>query len=362
MHPNFAEWYRIVSLEPDGTKLLKRWAGVKAWAAALHAQDDHVLETVRIFQGLPSKVPREPFLAAFRNQDAAFPQRNDLELQVLAGAALVECVQSNHQDDVRTAVLAGCAVEASALRLSEPRLAEVSAAVLDGLRAIAVERRRRVEFDAAAISVKTEAAVEGLKEVTAATTWEAFKASIGPVVQSLLASVQAADAQIAGAAHNLRCADEETSILWWLEGKCSRDLNKPWASLKEAVALLAGSELADLTDVALGLRDASALLERVLGEAKGKGKEAPLCAYVDALPDEWARLRVENAEERAFDLMPLTFAVSLRGKSDAASWQQFFDSASGLKASLALTPTRVARQAYVEAMLQRTLSDSNAEG
>ena len=86
MHKNFGEWYRLVALEPDGAKLPKRWAGVKEWATELRNSDDSVLETVRIFLGLPSKVSRDPFLAAFRNQDAAFPQRNDLELQVLAGA------------------------------------------------------------------------------------------------------------------------------------------------------------------------------------------------------------------------------------------------------------------------------------
>lgn len=34
MHNNFSEWYRLVALEPDGTKLAKRWAGVKAWTTA----------------------------------------------------------------------------------------------------------------------------------------------------------------------------------------------------------------------------------------------------------------------------------------------------------------------------------------
>ncbi len=49
MHKNFGEWYRLVALEPDGAKLAKRWAGVKAWATALRSSDENVLETVRIF-------------------------------------------------------------------------------------------------------------------------------------------------------------------------------------------------------------------------------------------------------------------------------------------------------------------------
>ena len=82
MHKNFGEWYRLVAIEPDGAQLQKRWAGVEAWEVELRKDDKNVLETVRIFQGPPSKVSMQPFLAVFQNQDSAFPQRNGLELQV----------------------------------------------------------------------------------------------------------------------------------------------------------------------------------------------------------------------------------------------------------------------------------------
>ena len=124
MHKNFSEWYRLVALEPDGTKLPKRWAGVKEWATALRSSDANLLETVRIFQGIPSKTSRDAFLATFQKQDPAFPQRNDLELQLLAGASLVACVQSVgvNGEGLHTAILAGAALEASSLRATEPRL------------------------------------------------------------------------------------------------------------------------------------------------------------------------------------------------------------------------------------------------
>jgi hypothetical protein len=115
MHKNFGEWYRLVALEPDGAKLAKRWAGVTAWATTIRNRDVDLLETVRIFQGMPSQTSRDAFLAAFQKQDPAFPQRNDLELQVLAGASLVAGIQSVGEDGagLRSAVLAGAAVEAS---------------------------------------------------------------------------------------------------------------------------------------------------------------------------------------------------------------------------------------------------------
>jgi hypothetical protein len=363
MHKNFGEWYRLVALEPDGAKLASRWAGVDAWATALRDNDEDLLETVRIFQCIPSKRSRDAFLAVFRKQDPAFPQRNNLELQVLAGASLVACVQSVGADGegLHTAILAGAALEASSLRAAEPRLDEIAREVLEGLQAIAVTQRERKPFDPNAIHDKAEAAAEAMKQLPASADWNVLRNNITPIFQALVEAVRATDVELSGAAHNLRRADEETNILWWVEGGCSRDTNKPWGTLKDGAAIIAGAELADLTDVALGPRNAAALLERVLSESRGKGKDSPLAAYVNALPDEWARGRAAKANDSALDLTPLTLAVVRRGKSDTASWQQYFDASSGVKSSTPLTAARVARQAYVESILLRALTDVDTE-
>lgn len=364
MHKNFGEWYRLVALEPDGAKLAKRWAGVKAWATAMRSSDENVLETVRNFHGIPAKASRDPFLEVFRKQDPAFPQRNDLELQVLAGASLVQCVETavgGNGDGLRTAVLAGTALEASSLRATEPRLDEIARAVADGLHAIAVEQRKRRSVDTDTIRAKANAATEAMKQIPTITDWNVLKNVVTPIFQVLVDAVRAAGTGLTDAAHNLRSADEETSILWWIEGGCSRDTNKPWATLKDAAAIIAGTELADLTDVALGPHDAAALLERVLLESKGEGKDAPLADYVNALPDDWARERTANLDEATLGLAPIALATFHRAKSDASSWQQYFDSSSGLKSSTQLTAARVARQAYVEAILLRTLADAETE-
>ena len=363
MHTNFGEWYRLVAIEPDGAKLAKRWAGVKAWAAALRNSDENLLETVRIFQGIPSKTSRDAFLAAFQKQDPAFPLRNDLELQVLAGASLVACVQSvgGHGSGLHTAILASVALEASSLRAREPRLDEISRDVVGGLQVIAGKQRERKPFDPNGVEAKADAATEAMKQIPTIADWNVLKNVITPIFQALVDAVRAADVELADAGHNLKCADEETNILWWLEGGCSRDTNKPWAALKEGAAIIAGTELADLTDIALGPRNAAALLERVLSEAKSKGKDSPLAAYVNALPDDWVRERSANVDDSALDLTPLTLAVAYRGKSDKASWHQYFDASSGLKSSNQLTAARVAHQAYVEAILLRTLADVDTE-
>lgn len=355
LHKNFAEWYRLVRIEPKGDVLKNRWAGVEEWSASL--SDDAVLETVRIFQGLPAVTSREAFLAAFRKHDPAFLQRNnELEHQVLAGAALVHVVNGAEADDEpHTPILAGVALAASRLRAAESPLEEMSREVLSALQELARRQRGRKGFDSTLLSAEEEKA---LSQTIAAVQPEptSLKQSFVTAFQTVLAAVHRSESALADAAHNLRCADEETNILWWLEGGCSRDLHKPWSALKDEAPITAGWELSDLTDAALGPREVGAFLDRVMASAKGKSKEQALSVYVNAVSDEWAKMRTTDLPERALDLAPLTHALLQRAKSGTTSWQQYFEKTGGIAATKSLSPEAAAKQAYVEAVLLRTLA------
>lgn len=359
MHKNFAEWYRLVRIEPKGDVLNNRWAGVEEWKASLRDEDDAVLETVRIFQGLPEVTSREAFLAAFRKHDSAFQQRNnEHEQRILAGAVLVQLVK--HDDkaddrDVRAAVLAGTALAASRLRVADGPLDELVREVLAGLHDMARHQRRRRGFNSTLLTIEEEKSF--LKTIeTNVGDHNQLRASFANAFQTILNAVRRSESALDDAAHDLRCADEETNILWWLEGMCSRDLNKPWSALKDGAPLIAGWELADLTDVALGPHDAAGFLERVVSSTKGKNSDQPLHIYVNAVSDDWAKARATDLPEHALDLAPLTFALSLRARSGASSWQQFFEKTGEVMPTMTLTPEVVAKHAYVEAVLLRTLA------
>lgn len=365
MHKNFGEWYRQVSIPCTDESLKKRWAGVESWVTTSRADVAALLETVRIFRGLPEKTSREAFLEAFRTQDATFAQRDNAhEQQVLAGAALVHCVgtrkKTDHEGSLRAAVLAATALEASSLRAVDVNktLDEQEGEVRSDLHAVAQEQRRRRPFETILLSSEEETA---FKQIIATNVGDhnQLRASFEKAFQTLLSAVNRSESALATAAHGLRCADEETNILWWLAGGSSKDLDKPWSALKDAAPLIAAWELADLTDVALGPQDAAALLERALSETKGnKNKEQALHVYVNAVPDEWAKAIVAKHDAQALDLTPLSLALSMRVEGNATSWPSFFESVSGgLKAGTTLPPERVARLAYVEAMLFRTLAN-----
>jgi len=358
MHKNFAEWYRLVRIEPKGDVLKSRWAGVEEWSASLHHKADAVLETVRIFQGLPEVTSREPFLAVFRKHDPAFQQRNnELEQQVLAGAALVYVVTRDREedDDPRTAVLAGTALDASRLRVADGSLEEMSRELLAALQELARHQRRRKGFAPILLTADEEKAFSSTLEAIQPEL-NNLRQSVVTAFQTILKVVQRSEGALADASHDLRCADEETNILWWLEGGSSRDLQKPWSVLKDEVPLIAGWELADLTDAALGPREVAAFLERVVTSTKGKSKDQPLNVYVNAVSDDWAKTRTADLPERVLDLAPLSLALQQRAKSGTAHWQQYFEKTGGVSATKPLSPEVVAKQAYIEAVLLRTLA------
>ncbi len=364
MHKNFGEWYRQVSIPCTDESLKKRWVGVESWVTTIRDDVAALLETVRIFRGLLEKTSRETFLAAFRNEDTTFAQRDNAhEQQVLAGAALVHCVgtreKNDHEGSLQAAVLAATAVEASSIRAADviKTLDEQVGEVRAGLRTIAQEQRRRRAFETILLSSEEEDTFKTII-ATSVSDHNQLRASFEKAFQMLLSAVNSSASALDAAAHGLRCADEETNILWWLAGGCSKDLDKPWSALKDAAPLIAAWELADLTDVALGPQDAGALLDRALPKAKGnKNKEQALHVYVNAVPDEWAKACAAKLDAQALDLAPLSLALSKRVEGNSTTWQSFFDAISGgLKAGTTLAPERVARLAYIEAMLFRTLT------
>jgi hypothetical protein len=365
MHKNFGEWYRLVTIEPLDDQLKKRWAGVLTWAATISTQDHLLIETIRIFRGLPVKASREEFLAAFRGHDNAFLQRNnDLELRVLAGAALVQCVlpeiprtesEIGLGEDikaVRPAILVGTALEASAFLATDTVLDEITSEVRAGLHKIAKQYRSRRNFNISLIAGKAKEELKSnITAVNASTEHGNMKQPVYAALMSMNKVLGRVENALEGAAHSLRCADEETNILWWLTGGRSRDLNEAWAELKDAAPILAGFELADLTDIALGPQNASAILGRIAGmDAK------PLQTFLEAVPEAWSKEHTRLLNDRYFDLTPISLALSLRSSSNATSWQSYFEAATKLKPSVMVTPERAAYSAYVESMLFRILA------
>src|SRR5262245_13088182 len=106
MHPDFADWYRTVHIEPKAEELQLRWQGVETFQQRAIATD--VSNASRLFFGLTIKesdwLPQ--FREDFKAVDATFSVRdNNAELQVLAGAALA-CMFTDSDTESTAAALA----------------------------------------------------------------------------------------------------------------------------------------------------------------------------------------------------------------------------------------------------------------
>ena len=92
MHELFPDWYRQVAVEPTPDRLESRWGAVAELSATTDDDAPLALELVRLaFDRRLQEETRGRLVEHFRKGDAAFPAReNDLELRILASAAVVD--------------------------------------------------------------------------------------------------------------------------------------------------------------------------------------------------------------------------------------------------------------------------------
>lgn len=357
MHKNFSEWYRLVSIEPNGDTLTKRWAAVEEWASTFEGNDENILDTVRTFFGVGSKEPPEAFVETFREHDPAFPRKNELELRVLAGAALLHCIgfsSGNH----RSAIISGIAVESTNSREQIKQLNELTANILSGFRTLMRHRRKRLTVKTDLFDSKTTTAInEGIRQIPSAGDINQLRSHITPIIQSLVSILQRSEHALDETFRNLRCADEEIDVLWWMEGGHSRDSDKPWNSLlKESVPFFAAKELADLTNIELGPLNVHPFIHKIVGIAKCKA--VSIETYVNSVPNDWIVALFAGAEDVVSDLTPISFALDHRNKSNSSSWQTYFEAATGLSAGAVVPADEIGCRLYAEVVLLRMLSDA----
>jgi hypothetical protein len=360
MHKNFGEWYRLVSIEPDDAMLKKRWAGVEEWCTATENEVGQMLDVVRLFLGRSPSQPdvAQRFTDVLRKHDAAFPQRNPLEMQVLAGAAAANCIATDKDDSARgmTVALAIAAGSFAPVR-SAMKLAEIGELARRQLLDLSWRKRRRDskslddltdnESIASALETFSEAPLQNQDQVRSAVT---------PVFLKLQTAIVRLQNAILDMDQNLIRADEECNMLWWLEGGCSRDFGAPWASLqREGLPVIAAKELADLTEVLPGPHLAQALLHGILSRVKLEN--VSVADVVNKVPIDWLKSCLDSRRmSRASDLTPVWLALKHRKTAnDDRAWQAFFEKAVDIDPTKQIKADDLAGQVYIEALLLKAL-------
>jgi len=339
MHQHFSEWHRAAGIEPDGESLPKRWAGIEEFSP------DHkdILALAQCFygQGKPSDEFLAKFRQSFQDADPTFQMRgNDVELAVLAGAELVDTIERS--STVLGDFAALCLVTTSGQNLRKappvPEIPEIASRHLNS-RSI---KRAKIKDDERDLSSADDAFIESIKPQPAPFN------GIGPAIKRIR--------------RELAVTKEEANMLWWLFSEFSRDLNKPMREFSApAISVIAGKELADLTEIIPGPFSIAAMVHRAIRNSHPETatKKMSLREALKGLPLPWRESFASTnylAELEA--VMPFSngLKISLTNTKESACMAAIAN-ATGLSDSR-IEPNQIGYQIYLESLLRRAWKES----
>jgi hypothetical protein len=359
VHQDFADWLRVVSIEPQADELQKWWQAVEAFSKASSAGD--LAELARLFYGLPLRDARflGRFRAAFKATDDAFRMKdNDAEIRVLAGATLVNHFRDDQDEWGPAAALALVCANCQGLRaapvgeivtLAEEKLAGDSASLRGAMR----------ETPIPALDLSEE--LRALKGAFSHNTVTNLTEPLMNVIQAVCEAVGRLNAWAVEAEKQQALRAEESQVLWWLFGGHSRDPVSAFSELKPPSACIVGArDLADLTSRIPGPFAAESFLASVikLAHAKLDGK-ASIADAIGACPTDYLTRFLSGLDVASLgDLCPVHQAARTYLDSEGKKgWLTIFSNAVGFKASEKIVPLDLAVQTYRERLVFRVLRD-----
>jgi hypothetical protein len=362
IHKDFADWYRSASITPSPEFLQARWLGVEQAAGSLDAGAIGAL--LRLYSIRPQSEYKAPeFLdAAFRNHDTTFPRRDHTEeLRVLAGAILRQAIESQNSSAVTAALGIACSTYGSR-RQSLPTADHVAAAEKF------LARRGAATRDVGVLpTIKaTPMTKERYDEVMPATVFQANQTP--PLRDPLFATfndqTNRSTADLNAVSSSLwriiKAQREEINLLWWLQGRLSRDLKRPFSELTILEAsLIFPMELADLTVFVPGPSAILGILISALNGAASQKRELTIASAVNATPREWRERRIESKPVSDFgDLCPVLFAITKSLDTDGeADWLPVYRKQCEVRVDEVSLPSEMGMQLYQERLFLRSISE-----
>ncbi len=373
MQSDFAEWYGLVSLNPS-TALLE--ARKKAIARIVKGiEPSNALDILRVYMGANPKASEffRSVKTTFLEEDASFAvKNNNAEMQVLFGAIVVELVTGQPSlaaDTVATAT--SCIRRArEQIRPLVPNLLGYAEEYLikEGHRVRTTTRIAKIGQpggDLALVSNSLQA-LEQASTAAIATPQTVVDLSssitdLSSSIKKLSAAYQAYSAKVNQAEESLTrnnsLLHEQNQVLWWLLAGWSRQAQQPLSTLSlPFAAILAGIELAELTEVLPGHPYAQAFLNEILGRSRtSDGMLVSIQDIVNVAPEMW---RTECSsmvnESKSLDFCPVRTAT-IRSLGHQEDWMSELGANTQLFTE-AVPAAQLAYQVYVECLLARCLN------
>lgn len=367
IHPHFADWYRSAAIAPPEGLLEKRWAGVEAATKQVNAP--LIMALAKLFT-LPtaseSAVPAG-FRDPFRSQDEVFPSKDNLqEMRTLAGAVLHMIIEERYSLAPLAALALVCgslgAREATLpehehLEMAERFLVEHSTAVRESVpsSAIKIPNLSKARFTEL---LKADLFAQNQLPQLHGPLLNAF-VEFGSEITTALKNAQEAVEQLS---HTVQVRDEEVNILWWLQTRFSRDLQKSFSEVGYAAGTLVfPMEFADLTIFAPGSESAIAVLAHALqlAGAPSTSETITIAHATNATPREWReKIRSTNNLGDAGLLCPVLLAIHKSLETDGRDeWLPVYRKACDVPVDRPLPLIQLAVQLFRERMLLKALME-----
>lgn len=282
MNKHFADWYRLVKIEPSADMLRDRWQAIEAVTKGV--KPDQVLDLVRLAAGL--NVRNDSFAETFMDQvqqvDPTFKREdNNAEMAVLSATALAHIIESKKGVVTDLAALATVAAGVQGLRHGN---------LIDVVTTCAIDYRVSRAGDA------RDLALAGRQLDKPIAFDEAVVNQGGAAMAEAMAKVLNQERKHQQRLERrLDVIQEEVDICWWILGEYSRDLDIPIESLDPVAApVVIGRELAGLVKNLPGLTFPTAVLNRVLGFLGSKRVDKVALHKAVLATDEGWRKRFSN--------------------------------------------------------------------
>jgi len=358
VHPEFAEWYRLVNPMPTAEILQSRWTAIESLSKAT----ENALDAIRVAFDLrpgPEDYLKQ-FLDTFQKGDKAFRMRdNNIEHQLLAAATVMNLIETA---DPQPAVMAALGVICAACQGHRQNATTETVGLSDRASNHVARRSSEIRRDLWSKALrKTPLDASAFKKIEEQVGQNPPTAALQDLVGVVQGTVKALNDILEASKQSDRrqkLYEEELDILWWLVGGRSRDLLRRFDAIPpEALAVLAGAELSDLTRVEPGPMAIRAFVEQALhfGKARPEAK-TKIEVVVDATDRPWRdQYTRQTRPEGLSAFCPVHTGLAEAVKS--AQWQGAFSHLTGLNADLEMTLEEIGLQTYYERLLLRLASE-----
>lgn len=312
MKEKFRDWYLAVNIAPQDGQIQKRISAIESFCKNINKS--RALNLVKLYYGFDTEASfKTEFINCIVAGDEAFPAKNEEELKVLAGAALVHLAETSRAVD--------SVVELFSMAVNEFRSPSVTSEIYD----IILENYYNDSLSLRSFNESSEK-LEPLqiKELAAHIKENALDTVGLEILIKVLTGLQKWQKGLTSRLeHNeeqMSIYREDSQILWWLMGEHCHTLDASLKGLdKIRTCLVLGKEASGFISNYPGPNAIKATLNKMIGCCKGKSEHFTIDQVVVELPEEWKGNLISTVSGFPFiDLLPLTSAI-VRSKNTAST-------------------------------------------